>query len=54
MYAAGRRSEQGIGNGGGGWSGAFSHGSGEGRCRAFSHGYKGWALRANVAGRMDS
>ena len=40
------------------WSGAFSHGGGEGRCRAFSHGggelqcmafthgYRGWALRA--------
>ena len=36
--AAGRRSERGPGNGGGGWSGAFSHGGGEGRCRAFSHG----------------
>ena len=23
---------------GGEWSGAFSHGGGEGRCRAFSHG----------------
>ena len=36
--AAGHRSERGPGNGGGGWSGAFSHGGGEGRCRAFSHG----------------
>ena len=56
--AAGRRSERGLGNGGGEWSGAFSHGGGEGRCRAFSHGggelqymafthgYRGWALRA--------
>ena len=35
---AGRTSERGLGNGGGGWSGAFSHGGGEGRCRAFSHG----------------
>ena len=52
------RSERGLGNGGGEWSGAFSHGGGEGRCRAFSHGggelqcrafthgYRGWALRA--------
>ena len=31
--AAGRRSERGPGNGGGGWSGAFSHGGGEGRRR---------------------
>ena len=36
--AAGRRSERGLGNGGGGWSGAFSHGGGEGLCRTFSHG----------------
>ena len=28
----------GLGDGGGEWSGAFSHGGGEGRCRAFSHG----------------
>ena len=27
--AIGRRSERGPGNGGGGWSGAFSHGGGE-------------------------
>ena len=25
-------------NGGGEWSGTFSHGGGEGRCRAFSYG----------------
>ena len=36
--AAGHRSGRGPGNGGGEWSGAFSHGGGEGRCRAFSHG----------------
>ena len=36
--AAGRRSGRGPGNGGGEWSGTFSHGGGEGRCRAFSHG----------------
>ena len=36
--ALGRRSGRGLGNGGGEWSGAFSHGGGEGRCRAFSHG----------------
>ena len=29
---------RGLGDGGGEWSGAFSHGGGEGRCRAFSHG----------------
>ena len=28
---ASRRSERGLGNGGGEWSGAFSHGGGEGR-----------------------
>ena len=33
-----RRLRRGLGNGRGGWSGAFSHGGGEGRCRAFSHG----------------
>ena len=32
-----RRSGRGLGDGGGEWSGAFSHGGG-GRCRAFSHG----------------
>ena len=37
-YAAGHRSGRGLGDGGGEWSGAFSHGGGEGRCRAFSHG----------------
>ena len=31
------RSGRGLGDGGGEWSGAFSHGGG-GRCRAFSHG----------------
>ena len=36
--ALGRRAGRGLGNGGGEWSGAFSHGGGEGRCRAFSHG----------------
>ena len=36
--AAGRRSGRGLGDGGGEWSGAFTHGGGEGRCRAFSHG----------------
>ena len=37
--AARRRSSgRGLGDGGGEWSGAFSHGGGEGRCRAFSHG----------------
>ena len=29
---------EGLGDGGGEWSGTFSHGGGEGRCRAFSHG----------------
>ena len=36
--AAGLGSGRGLGDGGGEWSGAFSHGGGEGRCRAFSHG----------------
>ena len=35
---AGLRSRRGLGDGGGEWSGAFSHGGGEGRCRGFSHG----------------
>ena len=31
------RGEGYIGNGRGEWSGAFSHGGGEGRCRDFNH-----------------